>query len=175
MPVIPSALEMNDAIEDGRWWAAGWHAGWVVADFATFSGAGKVKALAAGASTVAKIAIQETKAALSELKAAGSEIKAAETEINVGRRIPTAELKAPPPNRGNAPIGSDGHPVELHHRGQTPKSPLDEMTRTEHRGVGNFKKNHHNTGQEPSKIDRGAFKQEQKEHWEKGVGQRPIR
>jgi hypothetical protein len=44
---------------------------------------------------------------------------------------------------------------------------LDEMTRTEHRGAGNFGKNHSNTGKEPSQIDRKAWKQEQRDYWEK--------
>jgi hypothetical protein len=83
-----------------------------------------------------------------------------------GHKIPNSELKGPPPKRGNAPIGSDAHPVELHHRNQTPTSPLDEMTRTAHRGKGNFGKNHTNTGQEPSLIDRKAWKNQQREYWE---------
>jgi hypothetical protein len=49
--------------------------------------------------------------------------------------------------QGKAPVGKDGHPVELHHDGQKPDSPLDEKTRTDHRGGDNFKKNHPNTGQ----------------------------
>ncbi|MFO0589031.1 MAG: RHS repeat-associated core domain-containing protein [Polyangiaceae bacterium] len=82
-----------------------------------------------------------------------------------GKKIANEELKAPPAKRGVAPTGKDGNPVELHHRGQAPDSPLDEMTRTEHRGEGNFTKNHTNTGQEPSKIDRAAWKKEQRSYW----------
>jgi hypothetical protein len=81
-------------------------------------------------------------------------------------KVPSSELKSPPPKRGNAPIGNDGKPVELHHRHQTPDSPLDEMSRTDHRGAGNFGKNHPNTGQVPSQIDRTRWKQEQKKYWE---------
>jgi RHS repeat-associated protein len=84
---------------------------------------------------------------------------------DLGRRLPKSEIAKPPARRGDAPIGSDGHPVELHHRGQRPDSPLDEMTRTEHRGKGNFARNHANTGQEPSKIDRGAFRKQRRGHW----------
>jgi hypothetical protein len=84
-----------------------------------------------------------------------------------GHKIPNDELKAAPDKRGNAPIGEDGHSVELHHNGQKPDSPLDEMTRTEHRGKDNFKNNHDNTGQEPSKIDRGKFNQERRDYWNK--------
>lgn len=82
-----------------------------------------------------------------------------------GKKIADGKVVAPPPQRGCAPIGCDGHPVELHHRNQTPTSPLDEMTRTEHRGKGNFSANHSNTGQEPSKIDRTEWKKEQRAYW----------
>ena len=43
--------------------------------------------------------------------------------------------------------------------------PLDEITRTDHRGKGNFKKNHPNTGQKPSKVDRSESSRQHKEHW----------
>ncbi|WP_435248879.1 HNH/ENDO VII family nuclease [Vibrio sp. nBUS_14] len=72
-----------------------------------------------------------------------------------------------PNKKGNAPIGNDGHPVELHHRNQKPDGPLDEMTRTDHRLGDNFKKNHPNTGQEPSQIDRKAWRKEQKDYWKR--------
>jgi len=85
---------------------------------------------------------------------------------NVTRK-PNEELEAPPSKRGNAPIGADGIPIELHHDGQEPDSPLIEYTREEHRGQGNFKKNHPNTGQEPSKIDRKEWKKQQKDYWKK--------
>ena len=55
--------------------------------------------------------------------------------------------------------------MELHHRGQQPDSPLDEMTRTDHRGGDNFGRNHDNTGQHPSEIDRNAWNRERKEYW----------
>ncbi|RKZ74785.1 MAG: hypothetical protein DRR19_29835 [Candidatus Parabeggiatoa sp. nov. 1] len=82
-----------------------------------------------------------------------------------GIQIPNQELLGPPPKRGNAPIGKDGKPVELHHRGQNPNSPLDEMTQTDHRGGENYSKNHQNTGNSPSKIDRQAWRKEQKKYW----------
>ena len=81
------------------------------------------------------------------------------------RKIPNDQLNAPPPSRGSTPIGSDNKPVELHHRGQAPDSPLDEMTSTDHRGAGNFKKNHANTGQEPSQIDRKTWRNDQRNYW----------
>ena len=86
---------------------------------------------------------------------------------NAGKKIPNCELCAPPNKRGNAPIGNDGHSVELHHRNQNPNGPLDEMTRTDHRLGDNFKKNHSNTGEEASQIDRSAWRTEQKEYWKK--------
>jgi len=43
---------------------------------------------------------------------------------------------------GRAPTGPDGKPIELHHRDGTPNGPLDPMSRTDHRGGDNYKKNH---------------------------------
>ena len=40
------------------------------------------------------------------------------------------------------------------------------MTRTDHRGPGNFARNHANTGQAPSQIDRTAWKLERTKYWE---------
>jgi len=68
-------------------------------------------------------------------------------------------------NSGKAPKGDDGHPMELHHDSQNPNGELKEMTRTEHRLGDNFKKNHANTGQEASKIDRAAFKKQREQYW----------
>ena len=85
---------------------------------------------------------------------------------NTGNKIPNSQLQGPPPKRGRAPIGDDGHPVELHHRDQLPDSPLDEMTRTDHRLGENFRKNHSNTGQQPSQIDRQEFRDQRREYWE---------
>jgi hypothetical protein len=41
------------------------------------------------------------------------------------------------------------------------------MTRTDHRGKGNFKKNHPNIGQEKSEIDRKKWKKERRNYWKK--------
>ncbi|WP_269630897.1 Ig-like domain repeat protein [Pelomonas sp. BJYL3] len=73
------------------------------------------------------------------------------------QKIPRDELK-PPKKRGNAPIGSDGHPVELHHTGP---NTVEELTRTEHRGAGNFKDKH------PEWInpDRKEFDKDRKKYW----------
>src|SRR5262249_55219839 len=67
--------------------------------------------------------------------------------------------------KGNAPLDKDGNRVELHHDGQKQNSPLKEMTRQKHRGKGNFTKNHQNTGQKASKIDRSKFQQQKEKHW----------
>ena len=83
-----------------------------------------------------------------------------------GDRLPDSKIKSPPAKRGNAPVGDDGKPVELHHREQTPDGPIDEKTREDHRGGENYKKNHTNTGQENSKIDRGTFKKQREQHWQ---------
>ena len=45
-------------------------------------------------------------------------------------------------NRGKAPIGPDGHPMELHHVDRTPDGGLTPMSRTNHRLGENYKKNH---------------------------------
>ena len=75
------------------------------------------------------------------------------------------DIKEPPKKRGNAPIGKDGHPIELHHPKQTPKRVREESTRTKHRGKGNYKKNHKNTGRKRSKIDRKKSKSEHRNYW----------
>jgi hypothetical protein len=84
-----------------------------------------------------------------------------------GSRLPDSRIQDGPSSQGRAPIGDDGHPVELHHVDQTMSGPIDEMTRTDHRGAGNYKKNHPNTSQSPSKIDRKVFKAHREAHWTK--------
>lgn len=69
--------------------------------------------------------------------------------------------------QGKAPIGNDGHPVELHHNGQKPNGELVPMTRTEHRGQGNFSKNHPYRGR--SRIDRSKFKKIREQFWKDKV------
>ena len=88
-------------------------------------------------------------------------------QVDTIEEVRKKQGQAPPEKRGNAPKGDDGHPVELHHRDQTMDGPLDEMTRTDHRGKGNYKKNHPNTGKSPSKIDRSRFKKQRNEHWKR--------
>jgi len=85
--------------------------------------------------------------------------------LNGGNRLSPDKIKAPPGKRGNAPTGEDGNPVELNHRNQEPDGPIDEMTRKDHREGENYKKNHPNTGQSKSKIDRKEFKKQRENHW----------
>ncbi len=96
---------------------------------------------------------------------AATAVRVGEDAAQTGRKIPNSEL-IPPTRRGRAPTGSDGHPVELHHRNQGPDDALDEMTRTDHRLGDNFKKNHPNTGQKRSKIDRQQWRKQQRKYWE---------
>jgi hypothetical protein len=65
--------------------------------------------------------------------------------------------------QGLAPLDKNGKPIELHHIGQKPDSPLAELTQEEHRGKGNDGVLHDKTKE--TEIDRVAFKQEKEEHW----------
>ena len=44
--------------------------------------------------------------------------------------------------KGRPPIGTDGHPMELHHVDRTPEGGVKPMSRTEHRLGENYQKNH---------------------------------
>lgn len=123
---------------------------------------------AAAGAKIAHLGIVGVKATETTATAAKIATKAEEAAgvANVaGKKIPNCELCGPPNKRGNAPIGNDGYPVELHHRNQNPNGPIDEMTRSDHRLGDNFKKNHNNTGQEASQIDRSSWRKEQKDYW----------
>ncbi|WP_318389346.1 HNH/ENDO VII family nuclease [Enterobacter sp.] len=65
--------------------------------------------------------------------------------------------------RGLAPLDADGKPIELHHIGQKPDSPLAELTCGEHRGPGNTTILH--DVKKESEIDRNDFNKERAEHW----------
>jgi RHS repeat-associated protein len=69
--------------------------------------------------------------------------------------------------QGKPPIGRDGKPVELHSPAQTHKDQLQEMTSTDHRGKGNFKKNHTNTGQQRSVVPKNQRAKDRRAHWKK--------
>jgi len=81
------------------------------------------------------------------------------------RKLPPDRIVGFPEERGKAPIGDDGHPVEGHHEGQVHGGTWIEITRTDHRLGKNFKKNHENTGQERSKIDPRRRKREAYGFW----------
>jgi len=59
--------------------------------------------------------------------------------------------------KARPPIGRDGLPVELHHRGQDPTGPLDEYSSTTHDRVAHT--------EAPSRIDRGRFAGERARYW----------
>ncbi|HEU4932648.1 MAG TPA: HNH/ENDO VII family nuclease [Pyrinomonadaceae bacterium] len=70
--------------------------------------------------------------------------------------------------QGRPPVGKDGNPVELHHKGQKPNGKIQELTREQHRGPGNHGKNHPNRG--PSKVDHGAsWRKFRERYWKKKV------
>lgn len=66
--------------------------------------------------------------------------------------------------QGLAPLDKNGKPIELHHIGQKPDSPLAELTQEEHRGKDNDSVLHDKN--KDTEIDRAAFSKEKEEHWE---------
>jgi RHS repeat-associated protein len=83
--------------------------------------------------------------------------------VSSGDKVPNDQLN-PPSARGNAPTSKqDGAAVEIHHENQSPDGPYKEMTRTEHRGKGNYKK-HHDTAKK-SEIDREKANSDRREYW----------
>ena len=54
-------------------------------------------------------------------------------------------------------MGVDGRPVQLHHRGQDPAGPLDELSAAAHQDVAHPLR--------PSQIDRGKFAGERSRYW----------
>jgi hypothetical protein len=63
--------------------------------------------------------------------------------------------------KGRPPVGRDGLPVELHHRGQQPTGPLDELMSTTHDSVSH--------PVSPSQIDRSKFAGERARYWRQRV------
>ncbi|KAF0811004.1 hypothetical protein A167_00036 [Alcanivorax sp. S71-1-4] len=64
---------------------------------------------------------------------------------------------------GRPPLDANTKPVELHHIGQKPDSPLAELTQKEHRGAGNDNILHDKMKE--SEIDRESFAKERAEYW----------
>ena len=161
----------------GNWVDASIDAGGVVLDMGAaivpFVPAVGSTSIKAGRKIVKGVAKNADKAAdvskASEVgKAVNTAGDASKSGVQVTRKIPKDKLKYKPKKRGNAPIGEDGKPVELHHLDQTQgnASARAELTRTDHRGKGNYKKNHPNTGQKPSTVDRTESSQQHRQHWE---------
>ena len=135
-----------------------------------FVPAGATKALKAADKSVdaVKAAKQVDKAA--DVTGTAIKDKTLRIEISPENKIDRSLLN-PPSKSGNAPtFKQDGTPVDIHHEGQNPNGPFKEMHWQEHRGKGNFKKNHPNLGQ-PSQIDRKEFEKAKKEYWKKEYGQ----
>ena len=65
--------------------------------------------------------------------------------------------------KGLAPIGNDGKPVNIHHIDQTDAGPVIEMLATYHQQ--NYSSLHQNTGQTPSLINRSQFNSWRKSYW----------
>ena len=69
--------------------------------------------------------------------------------------------------KGLPPLDKNGRPIELHHIGQKPNSPLAELTTSEHRGKGNDTVLHDK--KKESEIDREKFAEERSEHWKNRI------
>lgn len=67
--------------------------------------------------------------------------------------------------RGNAPIGYDGKPVQLHHMIQSEKGGIVEISGSKHKA--SHKTLHINTSNIPSGIDRGSFDVLRSAYWKK--------
>lgn len=81
-------------------------------------------------------------------------------------KISSDRISAPPSKRGNAPIGDDGNPIELHHT-DGPEGQLKEMTQTDHRRGDNFKENHPPGYKKLSTDERKQFNKDKKDYWKK--------
>ncbi|WP_316931942.1 HNH/ENDO VII family nuclease, partial [Chryseobacterium vrystaatense] len=90
-----------------------------------------------------------------------------EITISDENKIPRDSLD-PPTKPGNAPtFKKDGKPVEIHHEGQKAEGPFKEMHPVDHRGKGNYSKNHPK-GQKPlTKKERVEFNNARQKYWKK--------
>ena len=85
------------------------------------------------------------------------------TDIDIHQKDGLDQTNLDRMKAGKAPLDKNGNPIELHHIGQKNDSPLVELTREEHRGVGNDNILHNK--QKESEIDRSEFNKERAEHW----------
>lgn len=85
------------------------------------------------------------------------------TDIDYDKQDEMGESNLDRMRAGRSPLAADDRPVELHHIGQKPDSPLAELTRAEHRQDGNDNILHNKLKE--SEIDRTDFNEERKEYW----------
>ncbi len=76
------------------------------------------------------------------------------------RKLPDSQIMRRPPRRGLAPKGVDGYPVEIHHVGQNPNGPFEEILKVDHGRTPN--PNRGLTDEE-----RRLFDAARKRHWER--------
>jgi hypothetical protein len=86
--------------------------------------------------------------------------------IDLSRKSRGGESSLSLMRRGNAPIGEDGVPIELHHAIQTEPGPVVEVTKTLHRT--RSRELHINPSNRlPSGIDRREFDRFKSEYWKR--------
>ncbi|WP_308923813.1 HNH/ENDO VII family nuclease [Janthinobacterium sp. J1-1] len=85
------------------------------------------------------------------------------TDIDLDKTDVWGETNLERMKEGLAPLDSQGKPIELHHIGQKPDSPLAELTGAEHRSNGNDNILHDKLKE--TEINRADFCKERIEHW----------
>jgi len=85
------------------------------------------------------------------------------TEIDPNQKDEFGRTNEERMKNGLPPLDKNGEPIELHHIGQKPNSPLAELTKDEHRGKGNDGILHDKT--KGTEIDRVEFSREKAQHW----------
>ena len=140
------------------------------------TGAGGVAACGTGVGCAATPAAVATSSVLvvqgGTLAATGLGHLAVASQDNNPTSGSDAPYEATPENidrmkQGKAPLDSDGRPVELHHQNQRPEGPVQEMTREQHRGRGNYNQNHPQGNRQPSRIDRNEAARQRREYWKR--------
>lgn len=99
-----------------------------------------------------------------EQQEVGSKIGMTRSDIDFEQKDEFGRTNAQRIDTGLSPINKNGETIELHHVGQKQNSPFAELTREEHRGVGNDTILHDKNIK--SEIDRGAFQKEKMEYWQ---------
>ncbi|MBK9121284.1 MAG: hypothetical protein IPM18_17005 [Phycisphaerales bacterium] len=93
--------------------------------------------LAFGAAPWARLgvgkALQGIGAAANSLQAHRGRFKQGAFSLLNVQRVPRSSIAKAPSLRGNAPIGIDGKPIEIHHVNQNPQGPYMEVLSSEHR------------------------------------------